>query len=90
MIGYTELLIEDASGGRNAPALDPLRHIHSAAKASLVDTNLALANKMEVSRGELDTILKSAMFEPEHWQRALYSPPFKGSVMTGSGARCSA
>ena len=27
------------------------------------------------SRTELDTLLRGALFEPEHWQRALYAPP---------------
>ncbi len=56
VIGYTELLIEDASGGRNPAALDPLRHIHSAARASLADINDALSNRESVERSELDTL----------------------------------
>ena len=39
------------------------------------------------SRGELDRLLKSALFEPIGWDRALYVPPFRGRrlVRTGQG-----
>jgi signal transduction histidine kinase len=56
VIGYSELLIEDASGGRNPVALDPLRHIHSAAKASLLDINAALSNREKVSGRDLEAL----------------------------------
>ena len=56
IIGYSELLIEDASGGRYAKALDPLRHIYSAAKASLTDINHSLSNRESVARRELDEL----------------------------------
>ena len=36
------------------------------------------------SRGELDGLLRGALFEPEQWQRALYAPPV--GTPTGSGA----
>ena len=38
------------------------------------------------SRGELDSLLRGALFEPEHWQRALYAPPVANRALTGSGA----
>jgi len=38
------------------------------------------------SRGELDGILKGALFEPESWTRALYAPPLRSRALTGSGA----
>ncbi len=53
IIGYSELLIEDASGGRHVGPLDPLRHIHSAAKASLADLNASLSNRVSVDRLEI-------------------------------------
>lgn len=56
VIGYSEMLIEDASGGRHAAALDALRHVHSAAKASLVDINHTLSNRESVERRELDAL----------------------------------
>ena len=57
VIGYSELLIEDASGGRNhGSALDPLRHIHSAGKASLADINGVLSNRESVERRESDAL----------------------------------
>ncbi|HXC57055.1 MAG TPA: methyltransferase domain-containing protein [Rhizomicrobium sp.] len=39
------------------------------------------------SRGELDRLLRSALFEPLAWDRALYVPPFHGRrlVRTGTG-----
>jgi signal transduction histidine kinase len=61
MIGYSELLIEDASTGRNAASLDPLRHIHSAAKASLADINQSLSNKVSVERAELDSLCEKVL-----------------------------
>jgi SAM-dependent methyltransferase len=38
------------------------------------------------SRTELDRILREAMFEPEHWERALYAPPLATNVLAGNGA----
>lgn len=39
------------------------------------------------SRGELDALLRSALFEPLKWDRALYVPPFRSRrlVRTGNG-----
>jgi SAM-dependent methyltransferase len=39
------------------------------------------------SRGELDRLLRGALFEPVAWDRALYLPPFRGRrlVRTGHG-----
>lgn len=56
VIGYSELLIEDASGGNHGSALDPLRHIHSAGKASLADINGVLSNRESVNRSELNAL----------------------------------
>ena len=36
------------------------------------------------SRGELDRILKDALFEPEQWSRALYAPPLRSRALTGN------
>ena len=38
------------------------------------------------SRGELETLLKGALFEPENWDRALFAPPVKSGALIGSGA----
>lgn len=38
------------------------------------------------SRAELDRLLRGAMFVPERWQHALYAPPVKSRVLTGSGS----
>jgi SAM-dependent methyltransferase len=38
------------------------------------------------SRGELDALLRGALFVPEQWQRALYAPPVASRALTGSGA----
>lgn len=39
------------------------------------------------SRGELDRLLRGALFEPLVWDRALYVPPFRGRrlIRTGTG-----
>ena len=37
-------------------------------------------------RGELDRLLRGAMFEPLRWDAALYCPPLMSRTMVGSGA----
>lgn len=37
------------------------------------------------SRGELDALLRGALFVPEQWQRALYAPPIANRMLAGSG-----
>ena len=37
------------------------------------------------SRGELNSLLRSALFTPESWQRALYAPPVTSRAMVRSG-----
>jgi hypothetical protein len=37
------------------------------------------------SRGELDGLLRGALFEPEQWQRALYAPPVGAPTGSGTG-----
>jgi signal transduction histidine kinase len=56
ILGYTELLLEDASDARNSAALEPLRQIHSTARAALTDINLALAKRDSVDRAEVDAL----------------------------------
>jgi SAM-dependent methyltransferase len=38
------------------------------------------------SKSELDSLLRGALFAPEHWQHALYAPPVTNRALTGSGA----
>ena len=38
------------------------------------------------SRGELDRLLRAALFEPLSWSRALYVPPFHGRRLARTGA----
>jgi SAM-dependent methyltransferase len=38
------------------------------------------------SRGELDRLLRDALFQPVAWERALYVPPFRGRRLIRSGA----
>jgi SAM-dependent methyltransferase len=38
------------------------------------------------SRRELDWVLRDVLFEPGHWERALYAPPIKSRALLGSGA----
>jgi sigma-B regulation protein RsbU (phosphoserine phosphatase) len=56
ILGYAELLIEDASDARNAAALDPLRQIHSTARAALADINQSLSQREAVGRPEVDAL----------------------------------
>ena len=56
ILGYAEMLIEDASDARNAAALDPLRQIHSTARAALVDINHALTQRESVARAEVSAL----------------------------------
>lgn len=37
------------------------------------------------SRSELDRILREALFEPEHWERALYAPPLATRWLASNG-----
>ena len=37
------------------------------------------------SRGELDRLLRAALFEPLNWSRALYVPPFHGRRLARTG-----
>ncbi len=59
LLGYAELLIEDAAETRNAQALDALRQIHSAARAILNYVNETLSNRDEVDRREIDKLYAS-------------------------------
>jgi len=56
ILGYTELLIEDASSAQKHAALDPLRQIHSSARAALTDINMALGKRNSVDRAEVDAL----------------------------------
>ncbi len=44
------------------------------------------ANGRPYRRGELDRLLRGSMFEPVHWDRALYGPPLQSRRLIGSGA----
>src|SRR5215471_15758052 len=44
------------------------------------------ANGRPYRRGELDRLLRASMFEPVHWDRALYGPPLQSRRLIGSGA----
>ena len=56
ILGYSELLIEDASEARNSAALEILRQIHSTTRGALADINSALANRLSVERAEVDAL----------------------------------
>lgn len=72
VIGYSELLIEDASG-TNPGVLDPLRHIHSAAKAALADINGALSNRAAVERAELSALYEKIRPRVERIRSCLHA-----------------
>jgi two-component system, NtrC family, sensor kinase len=73
VIGYSELLIEDASSGNNAGVLDPLRHIHSAAKAALAEINGALSNRDSVERAEWNALAEKIRPRVERIRSCLHS-----------------
>ena len=56
VLGYTEMLLEDANETHDLGSLDALRHVHSAARAILADINSALGNRESVERGELGSL----------------------------------
>ena len=56
MLGYAEMLIEDASEARNHVALESLRQIHSTTRGALSDINSALANRESVEHAEVDAL----------------------------------
>lgn len=43
------------------------------------------ANGRPYSRGQLDALLRDAMFTPQRWERALYFPPLKSRHLIGTG-----
>jgi two-component system, NtrC family, sensor kinase len=48
ILGYAEMLIEDASAAGNTAVADALREVHSTARAALADINSALSNRDSV------------------------------------------
>jgi len=62
ILGYAEMLIEDAALVNHTPALDALRHVHSAARGALADVNEILANRESVEPSEIQRL--SAKIQP--------------------------
>ena len=58
----------------SGPAFDRIQMAHFRAPAI-----------SELSRSELDALLRGAMFVPEQWQRALYAPPVGIGALAHSG-----
>jgi signal transduction histidine kinase len=56
ILGYAELLIEDASDAKLNAAVEPLREIHSVARAALADINQSLGKRESVEPAEVDTL----------------------------------
>jgi DNA-binding response OmpR family regulator len=56
VLGYTEMLIEDASEAHNAAALEALRQIHSTARGALADILAALSNRDAVEPAEIQAL----------------------------------
>ena len=57
VLGYTEMLLEDANEAHDQESLDALRHVHSAARAILSDVNQSLGNRNAVESEELSDLL---------------------------------
>jgi DNA-binding response OmpR family regulator len=56
VLGYTEMLIEDASEAHNGAALEALRQIHFTARGALADINAALSNRDAVEAHEIQAL----------------------------------
>jgi DNA-binding response OmpR family regulator len=81
VLGYTEMLIEDASEARNAAALEALRQIHSTARGALADINAALSNRDSVEPAQIQALydrIRPRVERIEHYLehlRAEVAPP---------------
>jgi len=53
MLGYAEMLIEDATEAGNTTLLEAVREVHSTARALLADINGALSNREKVTAAEI-------------------------------------
>jgi signal transduction histidine kinase len=71
ILGYAELLIEDASEARNNAALESLRQIHSTVRGALADINSALANRESVKRSEVDALCQKIQPRMERIDHAI-------------------
>jgi two-component system NtrC family sensor kinase len=71
ILGYAELLIEDASEAHNAAALEVLRQVHSTTRAALADINMALANRESVDRAEIDALCQKIQPRMERIEHCL-------------------
>lgn len=56
ILGYSELLMEDAADANLTSALEMLRHIHSAARAALEAVNTALSGRDSVTHSEIEAL----------------------------------
>jgi len=56
ILGYSEMLIEDAAELGNTAVHDALREVHSSARAALGEINSALSNRERVSSAEIDAL----------------------------------
>jgi two-component system, NtrC family, sensor kinase len=54
ILGYSEMLIEDAAEVGNTALHDALREVHSTARAALAEINAALSNRESVPSTEID------------------------------------
>jgi DNA-binding response OmpR family regulator len=81
VLGYAEMLIEDASEAHNVPALEALRQIHSTARGALSDINAALSNRDSVEQLEIQDLyerIRPRVERIEHYLehlRADVNPP---------------
>ena len=60
ILGYSEMLMEDAAEHHHSAALEALRNIHSAARAALESVNTALSNRDAITRPEIDDLCNKA------------------------------
>jgi signal transduction histidine kinase len=71
ILGYGEMLLEDASDAHEAAALESLRQIHSTARAALSDINSSLGNRESVERAELHDLCEKIRPRVERMEHCL-------------------
>lgn len=71
ILGYCEMLIEDATEANASSVVDALREIHSNARAALADVNSALANRESVPRADVRALCERIRPRVESIQRCI-------------------
>ena len=73
ILGYSEMLIEDATALGDTAVLDSLREVHAAARAILAAINAALSNRVSVPSGDIDALCEEIRPQVSAVERAVAS-----------------